>query len=70
MNALTPWRQSRVEAAISDGVMAFQHEFVGRGPERIRTRIVANGPKSGEPERVMVARRGFCAAASLTALSE
>src|SRR5215210_4488899 len=33
-------RQSRTESAISDGMMAFQHEFVGRGPERIRTRIV------------------------------
>ena len=33
-------RQSKVEAAISDEVMAFQHEFVGRGPERIRTLIV------------------------------
>ena len=40
MNAPTPRRQSRVEAAISDEMMAFQHEFVGRGPERIRTRIV------------------------------
>ena len=33
-------RQSKIEAAISDEMMAFQHEFVGRGPERIRTRIV------------------------------
>ena len=33
-------RQSRLEAAISDEMMAFQHEFVGRGPDRIRTRIV------------------------------
>ena len=33
-------RQSKAEAAISDEVMAFQHEFVGRGPERIRTRMV------------------------------
>jgi uncharacterized protein YbcI len=33
-------RQSKVEAAISDEMMAFQHEFVGRGPDRIRTRIV------------------------------
>jgi uncharacterized protein YbcI len=33
-------RQSRIEAAISDEMMAFQHEFVGRGPDRIRTRIV------------------------------
>jgi uncharacterized protein YbcI len=40
MNAPTPRRQSKAEAAISDEVMAFQHEFVGRGPERIRTRIV------------------------------
>lgn len=33
-------RQSKTEAAISDGMMAFQHKFVGRGPDRIRTRIV------------------------------
>jgi uncharacterized protein YbcI len=33
-------RQSKPEAAISDEMMAFQHEFVGRGPDRIRTRIV------------------------------
>jgi uncharacterized protein YbcI len=33
-------RQSKIEAAISDEMMAFQHEFVGRGPARIRTRIV------------------------------
>ena len=33
-------RQSRTEAAISDEMMAFQHGFVGRGPDRIRTRIV------------------------------
>ena len=33
-------RQSKAEAAISDEVMAYQHEFVGRGPERIRTRMV------------------------------
>jgi uncharacterized protein YbcI len=33
-------RQSRTEAAISDEMMAFQHEFVGRSPDRIRTRIV------------------------------
>jgi uncharacterized protein YbcI len=33
-------RQSKAEAAISDEVMAFQHEFVGRGPERIRTLMV------------------------------
>jgi uncharacterized protein YbcI len=32
-------RQSKMEAAISDEMMAFQHEFVGRGPDRIRTRI-------------------------------
>jgi uncharacterized protein YbcI len=30
-------RQSRMEAAISDEMMAFQHQFVGRGPDRIRT---------------------------------
>ena len=40
MNAQTPRRQSKAEAAISDKMMAFQHEFVGRGPERIKTRIV------------------------------
>jgi len=40
MNAPTPRRQGKAEAAISDEMMAFQHEFVGRGPERIRTRIV------------------------------
>jgi uncharacterized protein YbcI len=33
-------RQSKPEAAISDEMMAFQHEFVGRGPDRIKTRIV------------------------------
>jgi len=33
-------RQSRSEAAISDEMMAFQHEFVGRSPDRIKTRIV------------------------------
>ena len=33
-------RQSRSEAAISDEMMAFQHKFMGRGPDRIRTRIV------------------------------
>jgi len=33
-------RQNRIEAAISDEMMAFQHEFIGRGPDRIRTRIV------------------------------
>ena len=33
-------RQSKVEAAISDEMMAYQHEFVGRGPDGIRTRIV------------------------------
>jgi uncharacterized protein YbcI len=40
MNTATPRRQSKAEAAISDEVMAFQHEFIGRGPERIRTRMV------------------------------
>ncbi len=33
-------RQSKTEATISGEMMAFQHEFVGRGPDRIRTRIV------------------------------
>jgi uncharacterized protein YbcI len=33
-------RQSKPEAAISDEMMTFQHEFVGRGPDPIRTRIV------------------------------
>jgi|SRR5215210_2704596 len=33
-------RQSKTETAISDEMMAFQHEFVGRGPDRIRTRII------------------------------
>jgi uncharacterized protein YbcI len=33
-------RQSKMEAAISDEMMAFQHKFVGRDPDRIRTRIV------------------------------
>ena len=33
-------RQSKPEAAISDETMAYQHEFVGRGPDRIRTRLV------------------------------
>jgi len=33
-------RQTKTEAAISDEMMAFQHEFVGRGPDRIRTYIV------------------------------
>jgi len=33
-------RQSKPEAALSDEMMAYQHEFVGRGPDRIRTRIV------------------------------
>ena len=33
-------RQSKIEAAISDEMMSFQHKFVGRGPDRIRTRIV------------------------------
>jgi uncharacterized protein YbcI len=40
MNAATPRRQSKAEAAISDEMMAFQHGFVGRGPQRIRTRMV------------------------------
>jgi uncharacterized protein YbcI len=40
MHAPTPRRQSKAEAAISDEMMAFQHGFVGRGPERIRTRMV------------------------------
>jgi uncharacterized protein YbcI len=40
MDAATPRRQSKVEAAISDEMMAFQHEFVGRGPERIRTLMI------------------------------
>jgi len=40
MNAATPRRQSKAEAAVSDEMMAFQHGFVGRGPERIRTRMV------------------------------
>jgi uncharacterized protein YbcI len=40
MNAATPRRQSKAETAISDEMMAFQHEFIGRGPERIRTRMV------------------------------
>src|SRR5215216_3305658 len=35
-----PRRQSKTEAAISDEMMAFQYEFVGRGPDRIRTYIV------------------------------
>src|SRR5215203_7179807 len=33
-------RQSKSEAAISDEMMAFQHKFIGRGPERIKTRMV------------------------------
>ena len=33
-------RQSKTEAAISDEMMAFQHKFVGRGPDRIRTRTL------------------------------
>lgn len=33
-------RQTRLEAAISDEMMAFQREFVGRGPQRIRTYVV------------------------------
>jgi uncharacterized protein YbcI len=38
--AATPRRQSKAEAAISDEMMAFQHEFIGRGPDRIRNRMV------------------------------
>ncbi len=30
-------RQSKTEVAISDEMMAFQHDFLGRGPNRIRT---------------------------------
>lgn len=33
-------KQSKLEAAISDEMLAFQHEFVGRGPDRIRTYAV------------------------------
>lgn len=33
-------RQSKTEAAISDAMMAFQHDFVGRGPDRARTRTI------------------------------
>lgn len=33
-------KQSKTEAAVSDAMMAFQHEFVGRGPDRARTRVV------------------------------
>jgi uncharacterized protein YbcI len=33
-------RQSKTETVISDEMMAFQHDFVGRGPDRIRTLIV------------------------------
>lgn len=40
MNNVTPRRQSKTEAAISDGMMAFQHEFVGRGPDRMKTYII------------------------------
>ena len=40
MNSSTPRRQGKAEAAISDEMMAFQHEFVGRGPERIRTMMI------------------------------
>ena len=40
MDSSTPRRQSKAEAAVSDEMMAFQHGFVGRGPERIRTLIV------------------------------
>ena len=42
MNAAT--RQSKTEAAISDAMVAFQHEFVGRGPDRVSTR----GRRSGD----------------------
>ena len=38
--AATPRRQSKAEAAISDEMMAFQHEFIGGGPDRIRNRMV------------------------------
>ena len=34
MNSVTP-RQNKTEASISDGMMAFQQEFVGRAPKRI-----------------------------------
>jgi len=40
MDAATHRRQNKTETAISDEMMAFKHEFVGRGPERIRTRMV------------------------------
>ena len=40
MYAPTRRRQSKAEAAISDEMMAFQHEFVGRGPEGIRTLMI------------------------------
>ena len=40
MDAATPHRQSKAEAAISDEMMTNQHAFVGRGPERIRTLMV------------------------------
>lgn len=30
-------KQSKAEVAVSDGMMAFQHDFLGRGPDRIRT---------------------------------
>lgn len=33
-------KHGRTEAAISDEMMVFQHEFVGRGPDRIRTYTV------------------------------
>jgi uncharacterized protein YbcI len=39
-DALMKRRQSKPEAAISDEMRAYQHEFVGRGPDRIRTRMV------------------------------
>ena len=42
MNAPTSRRQSKAEAAISDEMMAHQHEFVGRGPEGIRTLMIGD----------------------------
>lgn len=40
MVSAAPRRQSKTEAAISDGMMTFQREFVGRGPERTKTYAV------------------------------